>query len=129
MTPAQPEPAQPGPASGDDPIVQITDKAFDVRTTGTHLVMPPFADIRSNAVAMAACLPDDLTVREVTIDANLSLSASQDFVDELVKQIFEVRHAESIAISGSGGTLSRHFRESAIRRRFTGQVFVQAREI
>jgi hypothetical protein len=129
MTTAHLEPAQPEPGPGDHPIVQMTLRAFDVRTTGTHLVMLPFADMRSNAVAMVACLPDDLTGREVTIDANLSLSAAQDFVDELAKQIFEVRHAESIAISGSGGTLSRHLRESAIRRGFPGQVFVQAREI
>lgn len=105
------------------------EQAFDVRATGTHLVLPALIGARSSAIEMAAALPDDLNGQEVTVDANLSLAASQGFADELIKQVFEVRHASSLAVSGCSAVLSLQLRRSAILREFPGQVFIDAREI
>ena len=106
--------------------MRTPEQAFDVRTSGAHIVLPALIGARASAVQLADHLPDDLTGREVTIDANLSMAASQGFADELIKQVFEIRNASSLAVSGSSAVFSTHLRRSAAHRRSWNLIWKQS---
>ena len=61
---------------------------------------------------LVAGLRNSFTVLEVTVDASVCESTARGFIDELVKQILEVRGADSFAVGESSAGSAKHLRRS-----------------
>jgi hypothetical protein len=93
----------------------------------THLVLPAVLGARYSAAVIAADLPDDLTGQSLTLDASLAVSATEEFIDELIDQVFEMRHAGSFAVVGASSRMSVQLHRAAALRGFSGQLSVHVR--
>lgn len=58
--------------------------------------LPRLIGSRESSVALLESLPSNLANSEIIIDGSQLLSASQGSVDELCKQLCEMRNAESV---------------------------------
>jgi hypothetical protein len=80
------------------------------------LTLPRLAGMRARAIELARALPDDLSDCRVNIDCSQNLSAAQGFVDELIKQLVEVRSCASVHVLNARQPLEQLARESCERR-------------
>jgi hypothetical protein len=63
-----------------------------------RLETPEHAGSRDQAIALVAPLADDLSGTSVLLDCGGLVVATPSFLDELVKQILEQRHADRIDV-------------------------------
>ncbi|WP_221585536.1 hypothetical protein [Microbacterium sp. G2-8] len=93
----------------------------------TALAVPDLAGSRARASELASELPASLAGVSVEIDvANVS-AASQSFVDELCKQLLEVRSARELVVHNASPSLARHLNTSARLRGVLDRLLVDIR--
>jgi hypothetical protein len=61
---------------------------------------PDHAGSRDQAQELVRPLADDLTGQSVIVDCSNLVVGTPSFMDEIVKQILEQRHAETLQLSG-----------------------------
>jgi hypothetical protein len=61
--------------------------------------MPDHAGSRDQAQDLLSPLPNDLTGMSVALDCSNVLVSTPSFMDEIVKQILEQRHAKTLEVS------------------------------
>jgi hypothetical protein len=85
-------------------------------STETVFAFPKLIGTRDRAVEMASALPDNDPGHTVVVDARANETAASGFVDELVRQVLELRRLRSLVIVGPTQQLRNDFENSARRR-------------
>lgn len=88
------------------------------------ITLPKLAGTREKAELLTDHLPNDLSDSIVTIDASESAAIAQCCVDELLKQIVQVRNAKQLIIATDKVNLMRRALESATIRRFVDRLLI-----
>jgi hypothetical protein len=88
------------------------------------ITLPKLAGTREKADLLTDHLPDDLSDSTVTIDASESAAIAQCCVDELVKQIVQVRNAKQMIIVTEQESLAKRALDSATIRRFADRLLI-----
>jgi hypothetical protein len=92
------------------------------------LFVPEYAAARGTAGDLcAAQLPDDASTARVTLDLSCAAALGQGFLDELCKQVLEVRGAAALDVSGATERMSMHLLRSAKLRGFPERLTVAER--
>lgn len=86
--------------------------------------LPKLAGTREKAELLTDHLPNDLSDSIVTIDASESAAIAQCCVDELVKQIAQVRKAKLTVIVTDSPNLARRALDSARLRCFEDKITI-----
>lgn len=85
-----------------------------------HIIEPPrLSGVRTKAAEITADLPDDLSSDTVIVDATNMQAYAQGFVDELCKQIVEVRKAKNVIFVAVNERTKENARRSANLRNFS----------
>lgn len=88
------------------------------------ITLPKLAGTREKAELLTDHLPNDLSDSIVTIDASESAAIAQCCVDELLKQIVQVRNAKQLIIVTDKANLMRRALESATLRGFVDRLLI-----
>jgi hypothetical protein len=88
------------------------------------IILPRLAGTREKAELLTDHLPEDLSDSIVTIDASKSEALAQCFVDELVKQIAQVRRAKQTVIATDSQNLRKRALDSARLRCFEDRLLI-----
>lgn len=85
-----------------------------------HIIEPPrLSGVRSKAVTITEDLPDDLSNDTVIVDTTYTQACAQGFVDELCKQLAEVRQAKHIIFVAANARTKENAERSAKLRNFS----------
>jgi hypothetical protein len=88
------------------------------------IILPKLAGSREKAELLTNHLPADISDSTVTIDATESAAIAQCCVDELLKQIVQVRNAKQLIIVTEKVNLIRRALDSATTRRFVDRLLI-----
>jgi hypothetical protein len=66
-----------------------------------RLKMPDHAGSRDQATDLLSPLPSDLTGTTVALDCSAVVVTTPSFMDEIVKQVLEQRHAKTLEVSSA----------------------------
>lgn len=93
----------------------------------SSLTIPNLAGSRARAAELAANLPNTLEHTIVEIDVANVESASQSFVDEICKQVLEVRRAHRFVVHNASTRFAMHLNTSARLRGVSERLSVDVR--
>lgn len=88
------------------------------------IILPKLAGTREKAELLTCHLPDDLSDSIVTIDATESAAIAQCCVDELVKQVAQVRKAKQTIIVTDNSNFAQRVLSSAMLRNLEDRVTI-----
>ncbi|MBC9704516.1 MAG: hypothetical protein H9W81_05805 [Enterococcus sp.] len=86
------------------------------------ITLPRLGGVRESATTLAESLPRDLAGSQVVVDAETNLTCSQGFVDELLKQILEIRNTEQVIIVNWNEHLKVYANLSGVKRGYLNQI-------
>ncbi len=81
-----------------------------------HVKTPEHAGSRDQAQDLLRALADDLTGQGVIVDCSNLVVGTPSFMDEIVKEILERRHADTLQMSG-GPSRARELLERSAKNR------------
>lgn len=87
--------------------------------------LPRLSGVRSKAVEITADFPADLSHDTVIIDTTYTQACAQGFVDELCKQLAEVRKVKHLIFVAANKRTQEHAERSAKLRNFSERLTFQ----
>jgi hypothetical protein len=101
----------------------MEENTLSLEQTKSYQVSPhPLSGTRQRANDFLWELPEDLSEATVTVDASEMKAYAHCFVDELCKQIVQVRNAQMLIIRSDSEKLRQQVTSSAQLRRFPDRV-------
>ncbi len=92
-----------------------------------RLQTPDHAGSRDQAIELVGSLESDLSGQTVLVDCSRLLVGTPSFLDEIVKQVLEMRNAEALEVSGAPPRARDLLERSAVNRGVSDRVQVVVR--
>lgn len=94
----------------------------DAKSKKAILALVGLYGSRERAAELCTQFPDDLSDVDITIDTRHLSAASQGFIDELCKQIAEIRKSKTLVVVGANESFRNKAETSSVLRGFSDRI-------
>lgn len=97
----------------------------DILQSSYTVTLPRLVGARQKAQELTAILPENLSKAIVVVDASGSKAMAQGFIDELCKQVLEVRFAPKLIVKSVSEHSKAYFVKSGELRGYSSRILFE----